>query len=102
MVIDIFPEVRYFLPNAFTPNGDGTNDFFLGNGVMEGATNFNLSIWNRYGEKLFETGDFQEGWNGRKDNVGQKSEQGVYVVVVTFTGPRGEAFNLKGYATLIR
>jgi gliding motility-associated-like protein len=102
VILDIFPEVRYYLPNAFTPNGDGTNDSFFGNGVMEGATNFNLSIWNRYGEKLFETEDFREGWNGRKDNIGRKSEQGVYVVVVTFTGPRGESFNLKGYATLIR
>lgn len=102
VVIDIFPEVRYYLPNAFTPNGDGTNDLFLGNGVMEGATNFELSIWNRYGERLFETNDFREGWNGRKNNVGQKSEQGLYIVVVTFTGPRGESFKLKGYATLIR
>ena len=101
-IIDIFPEVRYYLPNAFTPNGDGVNDFFLGNGVMEGARDFNLSIWNRYGEKLFETANFQEGWNGRKNNTGQQSEQGLYVVVVTFKGPRGELFELKGYATLIR
>ena len=101
VVIDVIPEVRYFLPNAFTPNGDGRNDLFLGNGVMEGATNFNFSIWNRYGEKLFETTDFREGWNGRKNNTGEMSTQGVYVVLVSFNGPRGEPFQLKGYATLI-
>jgi len=102
VIIDIFPEVRYHLPNAFTPNGDGGNDLFLGNGVMEGATNFLFTIWNRYGEKLFETNDYREGWNGRKNNTGRMSEQGTYLVTVTFTGPRGEPFNLKGYATLIR
>lgn len=101
-VLDVMPEVRYFLPNAFTPNGDGGNDGFRGNGVMEGATNFRLAIWNRYGEQLFETTDPFEAWNGRKNNTGELSSQGVYVVVVTYTGPRGEKHELHGYATLLK
>lgn len=101
-VLDIVPEVRYFLPNAFTPNGDGSNDGFRGNGMMEGATDFELKIWNRYGELLFETTDPFEAWNGRKNNSGDLSPQGVYVVVVTYTGPRGDKYKLRGYATLIK
>ncbi len=101
-VLDVIPEVRYFLPNAFTPNGDGSNDGFRGNGMMEGATNFNLRIWNRYGEQLFETDDPFEAWNGQKNNTGDLSPQGVYVVVVTFIGPRGDKHELRGYATLIK
>lgn len=101
-LLDVIPEVRYFLPNAFTPNGDGINDGFRGTGSMEGATNFNFTIWNRYGEKLFETTDPTESWNGRKNNTGDLSPQGVYVVVVTFRGPRGEPYELRGYATLIK
>jgi gliding motility-associated-like protein len=101
-LLDVIPEVRYFLPNAFTPNGDGSNDGFRGNGMMEGATNFKLRIWNRYGELLFETDDPYESWNGRKHNSGDLASQGVYVVVVTYVGPRGEKKELRGYATLIK
>jgi gliding motility-associated-like protein len=101
-LLDVIPEVRYHLPNAFTPNGDGVNDFFGGNGMMEGATNFNMSIWNRYGEKLFETADPFERWNGRKNSTGDLAPQGVYVVQVYFKGPRGKPMHVKGFATLIK
>ncbi len=101
-ILDVVPEVRYFLPNAFTPDGDGVNDGFRGTGSMGGSTNFNMTIWNRYGEKLFETNDPFQAWNGRKNNTGDLSPQGVYVVVVTFRGPRGEPYELRGYATLIK
>ncbi len=101
-LLDVIPEVRYYLPNAFTPNGDGTNDGYRGNGMMEGATDFLFRIWNRYGELLFETNDPFESWNGRKNNTGELVTQGVYVVVVTYTEPRGEKKELRGYATLIK
>lgn len=101
-VLDIIPQIRYFLPNAFTPNNDGANETFLGKGVMEGATNFTFTIWNRWGELIFQTNDPEEGWNGRKNNTGEPSPNGVYVYVVKFNGPRGEPYELKGFATLIR
>ena len=101
-LIDVRPEVRYFLPNAFTPNGDGHNDRFFGQGVLKGATDFQLTIWNRYGEKLFETSDPEIGWNGRKNNTGRLAPPGVYVVVVNYRGPRGEKVELRGFVTLIR
>jgi len=101
-LVDVRPEVRYHLPNAFTPNGDGLNDAYLGVGLLDGATNFSMSIWNRWGEMIFETSNPDEGWNGRKFNSGAESPNGVYVVVVTFRGPRGEEFEFKTYATLIR
>jgi hypothetical protein len=51
---------------------------------------------------VFETSDYREGWNGRKLNVGKDSPQGVYVVVVTYTGPRGRDVELKGFATIVK
>lgn len=101
-IIDVVPKVTYFLPNAFTPNNDNVNDFYRGNGIFEGMVNFNLSIWNRWGELVFETNDPNEGWNGRKNNTGQLSPGGVYVCLVTYSGPRGENYEVKGFATLIK
>ncbi len=101
-LIDVIPRVTYFMPNAFTPNSDAVNDFFIGNGIIEGMENFRMTIWNRWGEKIYETSDPRSGWNGRKNNNGRLSPNGVYVYVVTYTGPRKNNFRLKGYATLIR
>ncbi len=101
-LIDIQPEVRFFLPNAFTPNGDSVNDVYRGVGIMEGSTDFVMTIWNRWGELVFEADDPNESWNGRKFNSGQDAPNGVYVVQVNYKGPRGEKIELKGFATLIR
>lgn len=100
--IDIVPEVRYFLPNAFTPNEDTINDHFLGVGSLLGVTNYRMMIWNRWGELIFESQDSQEGWNGRKNNTGRMAQNGVYVCKVKFTGPRGKQHEVEGMATLIR
>ncbi len=101
-LVDVIPDIRYHLPNAFTPNGDAVNDLYRGAGILVGATDFNLSIWNRWGELVFETDNPDDGWNGRKFNSGAEAPNGVYVVLVTFTGPRGQPYQLKGFATLIR
>ncbi|MDX1667112.1 MAG: PKD domain-containing protein, partial [Saprospiraceae bacterium] len=101
-LIDVVPEVRYFLPNAFTPNSDSVNDGYRGVGFVKGATDFQMTIWNRWGEMIFQTSDPTEAWNGRKMNTGGASPPGVYVVLVTFKGPRGERFEFKEFATLIR
>ncbi|MCC6724699.1 MAG: PKD domain-containing protein [Saprospiraceae bacterium] len=100
--IDVTPEVTYYLPNAFTPNEDTVNDFFVGTGVTRGITNFNLSIWDRYGQKIFETNKVDEPWNGRLGNEGRQAQNGLYLCIVSYTGPRGEPFSYRGYATLLR
>jgi len=101
-IVDVRPEVRYFLPNAFTPNGDAVNDEYRGVGMMSGARNYSMTIWNRWGQQVFASTDPNRGWNGRLNNAGQEAPAGVYVVVVTFQGPRGETFEYKEYATLVR
>ncbi|MFK8105031.1 MAG: PKD domain-containing protein [Saprospiraceae bacterium] len=100
--IDVEPQIRYFLPNAFTPNSDALNDDFLGKGYFDGLSNFRMTIWNRWGELVFESRDPNIGWNGQKNNAGKQSPSGVYVCLVTFIGPRGTTTELKGFATLIR
>ena len=101
-LIDVAPVVRFFLPNAFTPNNDASNDKFLGNGFYDGLADFQMTIWNRWGEQVFATTDPREGWNGQKNNNGEFSPQGVYVYKVSYISPRGESENLDGHVTLIR
>jgi len=98
----VTPDIRYVLPNAFTPNGDGINDEFFGVGNADEAVSFYMSIWNRYGELIFETTDPNEHWNGRKNNVGKDAPNGVYVIVVNYQNFNGEVTNLKGLVTVVR
>jgi gliding motility-associated-like protein len=99
--LDIIPQFTYFLPNAFTPNGDGKNDGFRGNGVMQYISEFDMQIFNRWGELIFSTTDPYEAWNGRKNNVGERCQAGVYVVQVQLKGPRGEREQIRGFATIV-
>jgi hypothetical protein len=69
---------------------------------MIGAENFNMGIWNRWGQQVFSTNDPTEGWNGRIYNTGDQAPVGVYVVRVSFDGPRGKKFEYKTFATLIQ
>ncbi len=101
-ILDIKPLVTYFMPNAFTPNNDSKNDFFRGGGFFRGIRNFNMKIMNRWGEIIFESSDPSEAWNGRKNNLGKMSPNGVYVYFIRFDGPRGAPHEYKGFATLIR
>ncbi len=100
--IDVEPKVTFFLPNAFTPNEDATNDFFKGIGVTRGISDFKMEIWDRHGQLVFNTTDPTDAWNGRVNNNRRPAKSGVYVCVVSFTGPRGELFDYRGYTTLIR
>jgi gliding motility-associated-like protein len=100
-IIDIVPEITYFLPNALTPNEDGKNDVYKGKGYTQYMKSFEMGIYSRWGERIFTTQNPDESWNGRKNNVGQKCQAGVYVVIVRIVGPRGEQQEVKGYATII-
>ena len=101
-IIDIEPLITFFMPNAFTPNNDSKNDFFKAAGYFRGIKNFKMQIANRWGEVFYESSDPNIGWNGRKNNVGKMSPNGVYVYFIQFDGPRGEPHEYKGFATLIR
>ncbi len=100
--LDVVPFTSFHLPNAFTPNGDGVNDEYRGTGILEYISNFRMTIWNRWGEKVFETSNPETGWNGRKFNTGDMLDQGVYVAVVEYENPDGSREVIKEFATLIR
>lgn len=82
-------EIRYFLPTAFTPNGDGINDVYLGTGSLEYIDRFSLTIWNRFGELVFITDKPNLGWNGY-DKQGSLSKLGVYMALAKITDITGK------------
>ncbi len=96
-VKQIFCEI--WLPNAFTPNGDGVNDIFriLGNvGRMEGVS---FGIYNRWGEEVFHTKDKYQGWGG--DYKGVPSQMGTYVYLLEYSID-GRPYLQKGNFHLLR
>ena len=96
--------VTVFLPNTFSPNGDGNNDIFYvrGRGLDRVKS---LRIFNRWGQIVFEQKDFpvnsiQHGWNGKMQ--GRKPHPDVYVYQVEVYCDNGELINLAGNVALIQ
>lgn len=100
--VDVAPKNTFFLPNAFTPNGDGTNDLFRGTGFLLGYKRFDLSVWNRWGQQVFYTSDPFEGWNGQQGNAGSAAPAGAYTYMLKMIGARGELISAQGSVVLIR
>ncbi len=100
--ISILPYVNFLMPNAFTPNNDGLNDVFKPVGTFQGVSYYRLTIWNRWGEMLFESDDPKSGWNGQRNNIGDHAIPGVYAFVLEYINGLGERKTEKGHCTLIR
>ncbi len=96
-ITQIFCDI--WLPNAFTPNGDGVNDVFrvLGNtGRLEG---FSLGVYNRWGQRIFHTNDKYQGWDGVYNGSG--ALLGTYVYVLEYN-IAGKPYLQKGNFHLLR
>ena len=65
------------MPNSFTPNGDNLNEVFKPKGDGIDASYYHFMIFDRWGEKLFETDDINEGWDGTYN--GEPVPTGIYV-----------------------
>jgi len=94
----LLPDVGVFIPNTFTPNGDGKNDLLKAYGNY--MKSINMQIYNQWGEKIFTTTDLQNGWNGSVN--GKPQPVGVYVYVVTVTMQDGRVINKKGSVNIVR
>lgn len=76
-IVIVSPEFTFFIPNAFTPNGDGINDFFFGTGV--GIAEFSLFIFDRWGNLIFTGDELSDQWDGKANHGLEMAQQDVYV-----------------------
>lgn len=97
--IRIKPEHLFWIPNAFTPNGDYINNVFKP--VMMGVEDYHFYIFDRWGELIFKTEDQDTGWDGTYK--GNKCQQDTYIYLVEYFDSVGEEEKRKtGTVTLIR
>lgn len=93
---------QLWVPNAFTPNSDGKNDIFKIFGSLEGVSDFELNIFDKWGKLLATTDDIYEGWDGKTNE--EYCPSGVYIWVIYYKelGTGEGKKTLKGHLTLLR
>jgi gliding motility-associated-like protein len=88
------------VPTAFTPNNDGLNDYLYPNNAIK-AENLQFNVYNRWGQLVFSSRDWQKKWDGKVNGIPQAS--GVYVWFLSYThSETGQKVFQKGTTTLIR
>jgi gliding motility-associated-like protein len=85
---------------AFTPNGDGINDLWVVSNGTSCIKKLKVQVFNRYGAKVFESGDYKNNWNGTYD--GKPLTDGTYYFVVSYQLINGRDEFLKGSLTILR
>lgn len=100
VTISEIPCCKVLMPSAFTPNGDGNNDAFKPVSNSD-ITGYQLAIYNRWGQKIYETTDLAKGWDGK--DKGKDAGTDVYFYTLTYTCYRdNQQYKIKGEITLVR
>ncbi len=89
----------FFIPTAFTPNGDGKNDIFKPTTIGYGSINY-FRIYNRWGQLIYNSHSLEVGWDGTFG--GAKVDMDTYYWVLSTVDRNGKTENFKGNVTLIR
>jgi gliding motility-associated-like protein len=95
-------DVAIYVPNAFTPNGDGNNETFFPQGVGINPDKFEMWIFDRWGNQIYYTTDYTDGWNGKVQSSSVLCQQDTYVWKIKFVDTNGKKHNLIGHVNLIR
>ncbi|MEI6815830.1 MAG: gliding motility-associated C-terminal domain-containing protein [Bacteroidota bacterium] len=88
------------IPNVFTPNGDGKNEFFKI--IADGYNNYSLKIFNRWGQKMFDNNNSEVLWNGKINNTGADAPDGTYFYIFSANDYNEKTVVYKGSVTIIR
>ncbi|HRG27265.1 MAG TPA: choice-of-anchor L domain-containing protein [Chitinophagales bacterium] len=99
VTVNVSSDALVGVPNAFSPNGDGFNDGFTV--IVRGQlASYNLQIFNRWGEQVFESNNFTNSWKGIYNN--EEQPLGSYTYYLTYKDMNGQDFTKMGSLTLVR
>jgi len=100
--VEVFKDCYIDIPNAFSPNNDGSNDYFLPRQLLSSnVVKFNMTIYNRWGQEIFHTTSIDgRGWDGKFN--GKDQPLGVYVYRIDATFASGASESYTGNLTLLR
>ncbi|MDQ3109040.1 MAG: gliding motility-associated C-terminal domain-containing protein [Bacteroidota bacterium] len=87
-------------PNIFTPNNDGTNDYF--SFIGQNLRSVNCEIFNRYGTLVYKWDDPDGRWDGTNIQTRQPVSEGVYYFVAHIENYEGKPVEVKGFIQLVR
>ncbi len=97
--IKVYEGPTYYLPNAFTPNGDGLNDVFFPTPVGIRTTEY-FRVFDRYGKLMYQTTAWLQGWDGTLK--GKPASSGTYVWIIKGIDKNGSVVEMKGTVILLR
>jgi gliding motility-associated-like protein len=98
----ISPYFTLYVPNAFTPNDDGLNDLFIPVGNDVDPDNYELMIFDRWGNLIFRTTTWGDGWNGTVKNGSKIAQIDAYVWKINLKDHAGQRHQLVGHVSLIK
>lgn len=98
--IIIGPEFSFFIPNAFSPNNDGINDNFKGDGI--GIAKYELMIFDRWGNLVFYSEDLNKAWDGKANRGTEVAQQDVYIWKVKLVDVFRRKHDFIGTVTIIK
>ncbi len=97
-IVNVFDVFEFIIPNIFTPNQDGINETFKVQAC--GVYDYEIEIYNRYGQLVFRSNNLNINWDGRID--GKAANSGVYYYIIQIRDFRNEIRNYKGSLTLLK
>jgi gliding motility-associated-like protein len=100
-VIQVTPEFAIYIPNTFTPDGNGKNDIFLPKGIGIDEDHFKMYIYDRWGEVIFTTNNFEQGWDGTVKGNNITAEQGVYIYKIYVRDKMGTDHEFTGHVNCL-
>ncbi|MCX6294726.1 MAG: gliding motility-associated C-terminal domain-containing protein, partial [Bacteroidetes bacterium] len=98
--IVIEPEFTFFIPNAFSPNGDGINDDFFGKGDY--IKKFEMSVYDRWGNLIFFADDINKHWDGKANHGSELAQEDVYVWKISITDANDKKHSYIGTVTIVK
>ncbi|MDP3558687.1 MAG: gliding motility-associated C-terminal domain-containing protein [Bacteroidota bacterium] len=100
-LVEIIDDMSVYIPNTFTPNGDGKNELFIAQGIGFSKDDFIMEIFASNGNQIYFSRDFSRGWDGTIK--GQMAEVGTYIYKIKVKGTHGEGYKeYVGYVNLIK